>query len=271
MLEVRFEHSFPEALGAFSLKVNISSDARRLALFGPSGSGKTLTLQALAGLFLPRDGYMEVNGRVLFDSARKFSIPARKRKLGYLFQDYAIFPHLTVRQNIAFAFTGPFGGNIRKDRHKVEKMLEIFELQGLADSYPARISGGQKQRVALARALITEPDLLLLDEPFSALDPLLRARIRGQCAKILTQIGIPSVIITHDPEDVIEFADMVSFYEKGSNSPCENIGELAQIRSPKHATERRTLIQALQIRKFLQERAFMQDDAFTHSTLPQDS
>ncbi|MDR1241960.1 MAG: ATP-binding cassette domain-containing protein [Deltaproteobacteria bacterium] len=253
MLEVRCKHGFPEALGGFTLKVDILSGAKRLALFGPSGSGKTLTLQAIAGLFTPREGYMEVNGRVLFDSGKKFFIPARKRKLGYLFQDYAIFPHLTVRQNIAFAFTGSLGRSNRKDNLRVEKMLEIFELRNLAGHYPARISGGQKQRVALARALITEPDMLLLDEPFSALDPLLRTRIRGHCAKMLAQIDIPSIIITHDPEDVIEFADMVSFYENGTNSACFNIGELARITSPEHATMRQTLIQAAHVRDFLRQ------------------
>jgi molybdate transport system ATP-binding protein len=251
MLEVRIGHSFPQDRGGFTLKVEISFGEKRLALFGPSGSGKTLTLHAIAGLFHPREGYMEVNGRVLFDSGSKLQVPARKRKLGYLFQDYAIFPHLTVRQNIAFAFTGPLGGCRRNSRMKVDEMLEIFELRALAEHYPAQISGGQKQRVALARALVTGPDMLLLDEPFSALDPLLRARIRGQCAKILAQIDIPSIIITHDPEDVIAFADMVSFYENGGNSPCVNINELEQLVLPEHATMRRTLIQAARVREFL--------------------
>jgi molybdate transport system ATP-binding protein len=254
MLEVRVEHSFPPARGGFTLKVDINFREKRLALFGPSGSGKTLTLQTIAGLFHPREGHMAVNGRVLFDSGSKVHVPARKRKMGYLFQDYAIFPHLTVRQNIAFAFTGPLGGSQRKNRLKVDKMLEIFELRALAEHYPAQISGGQKQRVGLARALVTEPDLLLLDEPFSALDPLLRARIRGQCAKILAQIDIPSIIITHDPEDVIDFADRVSFYENGSNSPCLDLNELEQIRLPEYATMRETLVRAARVREFLLQR-----------------
>jgi molybdate transport system ATP-binding protein len=251
MLEVRVGHSFPSTRGGFTLKVDINFREERLALFGPSGSGKTLTLHAIAGLFHPREGYMEINGRVLFDSGSKLHVPARKRKLGYLFQDYAIFPHLTVRQNIAFAFTGPLGGIHRKNRLKVDEMLDIFELRALAEHYPAHISGGQKQRVALARALVTEPDMLLLDEPFSALDPLLRARIRGQCAKILAQINIPSIIITHDPEDVIAFADMVSFYENGSNSPGVKINELEQNMPPGQATMRKTLIQAAKVQEFL--------------------
>lgn len=229
MIDLEFRHSFPQKVGGFKMRIKLASQSRRLALFGASGSGKTLTLQAIAGLFMPREGRIAVNGRHLFDSAQKIALPARERNLGYLFQDYAVFPHLTVRQNIEFPLKarGQSGKRIDKGR-KVDEMLEAFELEHLADLYPARISGGQKQRVALARALASQPELLLLDEPFSALDPLLRARVREQCKSILDRFGVPSIIITHDPVDVLAFADAVSFYHEGANSPCRSLDELAE-------------------------------------------
>lgn len=219
MMEIRLSHTFSKKQGGFSLRIALDSSSKRLAFFGPSGSGKTLTLHALAGLFKPQKGYIRLGGKVLFDSEKRVAIPARLRNLGYLFQDYALFPHLTVRQNIAF----PFGwlwrrAGRREASERVNAMLDCFELNAVADHYPAGISGGQKQRTALARALVTRPSLLLLDEPFSALDPLLRIRIREQCLSMLSRFDIPTIVITHDPEDVIAFADSVSIYEKGNAS-----------------------------------------------------
>lgn len=227
MLDLEFRHAFPAGLGGFKMHIKLKSSSRRLAFFGASGSGKTLTLQALAGLFTPREGHIRVNGNVLFDSAAKIALPARERNLGYLFQAYAVFPHLTVRQNIEFALKTKFQSRKGvQNRHKVDEMLEAFELAELAELYPSRISGGQKQRVALARAMASRPDLLLLDEPFSALDPLLRARVREQCLGILERFNIPTILITHDPMDVLAFADAVSFYHGGKNSPCHDINAL---------------------------------------------
>lgn len=229
MIDLDFQHAFPQSLGGFKMHVRLGSASRRLAFFGASGSGKTLTLQAIAGLFTPREGHIRIGGSTLFDSARKIALPARRRNLGYLFQDYAVFPHLTVRQNIEFPLKTKFQAHkgIRR-RQKVDEMLEAFELVQLADLYPARISGGQRQRVALARALASQPDLLLLDEPFSALDPLLRARVREQCRALLERFNMPTILITHDPVDVLAFADAVSFYHGGRNSPCQQIATLGE-------------------------------------------
>lgn len=231
MIDLDFKHAFPSRLGGFKMHVKISSESRRLAFFGASGSGKTLTLQAIAGLFTPQEGHIRVKENTLYDSSRGIALPARERNLGYLFQDYAIFPHLTVRQNIEFALKTK--NQSRKDINrprKVDQLLEAFELEQIASLFPARISGGQKQRVALARAMASQPDLLLLDEPFSALDPLLRARVRQQCREILDRFNMPTILITHDPVDALDFADSVSFYNGGTNSPCHDLARLEEVR-----------------------------------------
>lgn len=230
MISISFSHQFPARFGGFKLDIQLASAQRRLAFFGPSGSGKTLTLQAVAGLFHPQGGKIQVGSQVLYDTTQKINLPAYKRGLGYLFQDYAIFPHLTVRQNVEFALKTRWQlQRGTKKRDTVNELLAAFELEQIAGHHPARISGGQKQRVALARALASEPKMLLLDEPFSALDPLLRGRVRNQCSQLLSRFNIPSIIITHDPEDVLAFADEVSFYDNGKNSPCYKLGELNSV------------------------------------------
>lgn len=258
MIDMSIQHDFPSNVGGFKMQIKLSSSSRRLAFFGPSGSGKTLTLQAIAGLFNPQNGHIVVNGQTLFNSEKKQALPARQRNLGYLFQDYAIFPHLTVRQNIEFSLNTKTRANksIAK-KQKVDSMLEAFELTGQADLYPSRISGGQKQRVALARAMASQPKLLLLDEPFSALDPLLRARVREQCHNILEQFNMPSIIITHDPVDVLAFADAVSFYHAGQNSPCHDIATLGAERDNTDqatATLMDTLLHVRDSQNFLRQR-----------------
>ncbi|MDR2160860.1 MAG: ATP-binding cassette domain-containing protein [Desulfovibrio sp.] len=250
-MDIRIDHTFPRNRGGFRLQVDIGADSRRLAFFGPSGSGKTLTLHALSGLFQPQSGYIRVGDRVLLDSAKGICLPARKRNIGYLFQDYALFPHLTVRQNIAFPFGRPWRAARRRERNtRVEAMLDSFELTAVADSFPSGISGGQKQRVALARALVTRPSLLLLDEPFSALDPLLRIRVREQCGAMLALFPTPAVIITHDPEDVMIFADSVTLYERGRAGETRSLDSLTE-RDAENSELLRTLVRARSVREFL--------------------
>ena len=217
MMEIRVTHGFPRDAGGFSLDVDFSAREHCVCFFGHSGSGKTLTMQAVAGLFTPCAGRIAIGGRTVFDSGRGLCLPARKRRLGYLFQDYALFPHLTVRQNIAFGLEGGLRLSSRagRNRRRVEEMLHSFEISHLAEQFPARISGGQKQRVALARALATQPDILLLDEPFSALDPLMRERVRRQCKDLLARFSTPTLLITHDPADVAVFAESVVLFENG--------------------------------------------------------
>jgi molybdate transport system ATP-binding protein len=200
----------------FNLEVSFASDKDVVVLFGPSGAGKSLTLQAIAGLTAPDAGRIVVGERVLFDASRNLTIPARHRDIGYVFQDYALFPHLTVVQNVAFGLKRAWPWKMcRPDRLRLEEVLEIFELASMRDSLPRDLSGGQRQRVALARALIRRPSLLLLDEPFSALDALLRAKMRQELLKVQERFNLPVILITHDPEDVAALAQIVVVYDAG--------------------------------------------------------
>ena len=201
---------------SFRLEAAFSSEEQFVVLFGPSGSGKTLTLQSVAGLINPDAGRIALNGRVLFDSKAGINVPSRERRIGYLFQDYALFPHLSVLENIGFGLKKNWQWRLgREDMCRVEELLQVFEIPHLGCSLPHELSGGQKQRVALARALIREPSLLLLDEPFSALDTLLRARLREELIRIQAMFNIAVIMITHDPEDIAAFAETLVIYDAG--------------------------------------------------------
>ncbi|HEY4068888.1 MAG TPA: ATP-binding cassette domain-containing protein [Burkholderiaceae bacterium] len=192
----------------FTLTLRFQTPGRRSVIFGPSGAGKSLTLQTIAGLLKPDRGRIAFDADVLFDDQASIDVPARARRFGYLFQDYALFPKLNVRQNIAFGLkAGWRNPSPHIDGDAVAYWLRAFELEPVAAQYPSELSGGQRQRTALARALAPGPRALLLDEPFSALDPALRARMRGELDELLTRVDIPIVMITHDPEDLEWFGD----------------------------------------------------------------
>ena len=199
----------------FKLDVQLQADTRFLALFGPSGAGKSLTLNAIAGLLKPDSGMIAINGDVLFDSDRDVNLASKDRRIGYVFQNYALFPHLTVYENVAFGLKKGFFDRELKGGGKVERFLKIFGLKEIATAFPGDISGGQAQRVALARALIREPKLLLLDEPFSALDSYLRKKMRHEFQSIIQQFNIPVILITHDYEDLEAFAEATAVFENG--------------------------------------------------------
>ncbi|MEO8805051.1 MAG: ATP-binding cassette domain-containing protein [Burkholderiaceae bacterium] len=201
---------------SFSLHVRFQTGARRTVIFGPSGAGKSLTLQALAGLLKPDTGRIAFGDEVLFDGASGIDIPARHRGFGYLFQDYALFPKLNVRQNVAFGLShGLRNPSSKVDGAVVDRWLRAFELVDVAGQRPDELSGGQRQRTALARALVHAPRALLLDEPFSALDPELRDRMRTELDALLQRIDILVVMITHDPEDLDWFGEEVLYLRDG--------------------------------------------------------
>ena len=200
----------------FDLQVQCTSRAQRLVLFGPSGAGKTQTLKMLAGLVRPDRGQVRVAGATVFDSSAHLDLPPQARRLAYVFQDYALFPHLTVRQNIAFALhTGWRNPSRTAANAAVDRWLEAFGLQALEQHCPHQLSGGQKQRTALARALVGQPRALLLDEPFAALDKALRQRLRSQLAQLLAEVRIPLLLITHDEDDLPFLADEVVYLVAG--------------------------------------------------------
>ncbi|HZP91297.1 MAG TPA: ATP-binding cassette domain-containing protein [Burkholderiales bacterium] len=215
-IEVDIRKTLRSAAREFRLNARFSCDDDIGVIFGASGAGKSVTLRAVAGLETPEEGRICVDGRVLFDSRRGIDVPARERSVGYVFQDYALFPHLTVEDNIAFPMRKWW-----QRRHspavarRVADLVEIFELQGLARSFPWQLSGGQRQRVALARALMRRPALLLLDEPLAALDPLLQERMRGELLSTQWLFQIPMLVISHDPEDVAALASHVVVFDAG--------------------------------------------------------
>lgn len=194
----------------FDLDIHFTAYSNRIVLHGPSGAGKSLTLLAIAGLLTPDRGTILLHQRTLFNHNTNICVPPQQRKVAYLFQDYALFPHLTVVQNIAFGLRpGLFNPRRTIAHSSVEKWLSSFELNTVAHHYPHQLSGGQRQRTALARALVLEPDILLLDEPFSALDLALRERMRHELSELQCQLNVPMLVITHDPTDVALLGDEV--------------------------------------------------------------
>ena len=181
-------------------------------LFGPSGGGKSTILRCLAGLERPDEGMIQFGEQSWFDAKRRIFWTPQKRDIGYLFQEHALFPHMRVETNIAYGLTGL---SREERRRKVAEMLDLFGLNGTEQRYPHQISGGQQQRVALARVLVRRPRLLLLDEPFSALDAPLREEIRPELRRILNQFDVPVMLVTHDRSEVIALGDRVVVVDGG--------------------------------------------------------
>jgi molybdate transport system ATP-binding protein len=203
----------------FALDVRFTSTAQRVVLHGPSGAGKTQTLRMVAGITAPDTGRVAVAGRVLCDTNTRLSLSPQQRRLAYVFQDYALFPHLTVRQNIAFALsTGWRNPSNKVQDAQVDHWLRSFRLEAHASHYPHQISGGQRQRTALARALVTQPTALLLDEPFAALDKPLRQSLRQELKELQTELQLPLLLITHDEDDTDALAQDVVYMEAGEVS-----------------------------------------------------
>lgn len=183
-----------------------------LALLGPSGSGKTTLLRLIAGFEKPNDGKITIGERTVVDVAQGIWLPAEARGVGMVFQDYALFPHLTVSQNILFGLNPK---DKAENQARVAELLRVTELQPYAERYPHELSGGQQQRVALARALAPRPPVVLLDEAFNGLDPELRPQMRKQVASILRQMKTAAVLVTHDQEEALGMADKVAVVRNG--------------------------------------------------------
>jgi molybdate transport system permease protein len=218
-LEVAIEKNVP----GFRLAVEFTADGSPLGLLGPSGSGKTMTLRAIAGLETPDRGRIVLQGRVLFDSQQRINVPARARRIGLLFQSYALFPHLTVAENISFGLQGlPEAERNRR----VAEQLAAAHLEVLAERYPATLSGGEQQRVALARALAIEPAALLLDEPFSALDTHLRSALERQLRETLASYGGSTLFVSHNLEEAYRVCEKLVVLANGrvaAQGPKEEI------------------------------------------------
>ncbi len=208
MLAVELLKHYPD----FTLDAQWEAGDGVVALFGASGAGKTLTLQCLAGLIRPDGGLIAVRGRTIFDSVRGINQATRDRRLGFVFQGYALFPHLTVAENIGFGLTRL---SRKERRRRTDEMLERMGLTHLAHLRPASLSGGQQQRVALGRALALDPDLLLLDEPLAALDSPLRRALRDELATTLRGFGKTAIVVTHDLSEACQLADQLVVYDGG--------------------------------------------------------
>jgi molybdate transport system ATP-binding protein len=183
-----------------------------LVLFGPSGSGKSVTMKCIAGITAPDTGNINICGRAVYNSKARLNLRIQERRVGYVPQNYALFPHLSVADNIAF---GLAGWSREKTLRRTTELLNMLQLQGLEKRYPRQLSGGQQQRVAFARAIAPGPDILLLDEPFSALDAGIRADLRRNLASLSRDLRLPVVFITHDLEEAYMLAGTIAVYDRG--------------------------------------------------------
>lgn len=198
-------------LGPFKLNIAFHSDSRRIGILGASGCGKSLTLKSIAGIERPDEGRIVINGKALFDSSERMNLKPQLRKVGYLFQNYALFPTMTVEQNIAAGLTG----KRRQIMHRVHEMVERFHLNGLEKRLPGELSGGQQQRVALARMLICEPEVILLDEPFSALDVYLRDQMQRELMQMLETYPGIVILVSHSRDEVYRMSEEMLVLEQG--------------------------------------------------------
>ena len=202
-----------QKLGDFTLRAQVNADAGGTVVFGRSGSGKTSLINAIAGLSTPQSGRIVLNGRVLFDQAKQINLPPHQRRIGYVFQDARLFPHLSVARNLDFGArfaTKPLGDSARS------QLIEVLGIGHLLARRPAALSGGEKQRVALGRALLSAPDLLLLDEPLAALDDARKQEILPYFERLRAQGGAPMIYVTHDMSEIVRLADRLVVMRQGT-------------------------------------------------------
>lgn len=217
-LEVEIKKAFP----GFTLDVSFQADKGCMGILGASGCGKSMTLKCIAGIEKPDEGKIVLNGKVLFDSDKKIDLKPQKRNVGYLFQNYALFPNMTVEENIGV------GMKIKKEEKKplIARQVERFQLQGLEKRYPYELSGGQQQRVALARILSYSPDIIMLDEPFSALDGYLKDTLQLEMQEVLSGYGHDVLFVSHSRDEIFKFCDRMCLISQGKSMM---VGETKEI------------------------------------------
>jgi molybdate transport system ATP-binding protein len=237
------------ALPGFKLDVHFTLNHDIMAVLGPSGAGKTMTLQCIAGLIQPDKGHIELNGQTLFDSARAVNLPPQRRRVGFVFQNYALFPHLTVLQNVSYGIEHLPKAEVRA---KAGQLMETMHVSQLSHRYPRQLSAGQQQRVAIARALATDPDVLLLDEPFSALDTQLKERLELELLALQQSYRGSMLLVTHDLSEGYKLGTAAAIFQGGRIVQCgsreevfgrpadRNVARLTGVRNLMEGTVSRT-------------------------------
>ena len=198
-------------LGEFSLDIHFQTESKRIGILGASGCGKSMTLRSIAGIETPDFGMIQIDDKVLFDSANKVDLKPQKRNVGYMFQNYALFPAMTVAQNVGAGLSG----DKKKKQEQVEKMIRHFRLEGLEKRLPRELSGGQQQRVALARIMAYEPSVILLDEPFSALDVFLKDRLQQEMMELLSDYDGTVILVSHSRDEIYRFSEELLVIDDG--------------------------------------------------------
>ena len=209
-------------LDSFLLDISFQSECRRIGILGASGCGKSMTLKSIAGIETPDQGHIEAEGRTLFDRANRINLKPQKRNVGYLFQNYALFPTMTVEKNIAAGLKG----SRQENEVRVREMVKKFQLQGLEKRLPGQLSGGQQQRVALARIMAYEPDVILLDEPFSALDMYLKDRLQQELMDMLADYRGTVIMVSHNRDELYRFSEELLIIDQGHIAAAGETKEL---------------------------------------------
>jgi len=210
MIELKFQKTLQASSGSMDLILDLMiPEGSFTTLYGASGAGKTSTLRMLAGLLNPDKGTITVNGEIWYDTSTKVALSPQKRRIGYVFQDYALFPNMTVRENLEYAKLK------NQESHSIESLIEITELGELQHRNPQTLSGGQKQRVALARALVQQPEILLLDEPLAALDNKIRIKLQDYIKQVHREFNLTTLLVSHDIGEIVKLSDNVVVLDEG--------------------------------------------------------